>query len=139
MSEQPITRHGGSIVLCWLLILASVGYVAGRVFVQGRTAPSEPDNFQLELSSRLLVGQKVLMKDLDQAAQPANTTTQDVDVIAKSPEQKLRAAIVAGEVVSGEEALTRLRALRSDATTNKRWKPFTPMISKASRPSSAPR
>ncbi|MBC8106474.1 MAG: CPBP family intramembrane metalloprotease [Anaerolineae bacterium] len=117
MSDEPTSRPRGSTVLCWLLILASIGWVAGNVFVQRRAGLGKADNFQLELNSRILIGQKLLLKDLGQPVQPVDQMLRTLDAAATSPEQKLEAAIVAGELAGGEEALKRLESRRSDATT----------------------
>lgn len=103
--------------MCWLLILASIGWVAGRVFVQRRAGLGKTDSFQLELNARILIGQRLLLKDLKQPTQPVDQMMQTLDAAARSPEQQLEVAIASGELVGAEAAMKRLQSLRSDATT----------------------
>lgn len=117
MCDQPTPRPRGSTLLCWLLILACVGWVAGRVFMDGRSRHGKTDDFQFELNGRLLIGQKLLTKEIGQAAPPAADALRTLDASASSPQQKLRVAIAAGELVGAEEALLRLKSPGPATTT----------------------
>src|SRR5262245_19534871 len=90
-------------VICWIVILASAGYVAGRVFYQ-QTAPRQADSthpandLDLLLTSRVLVGQKQLLADFRQPSPPVHDSLKTLDAKVHSPDDELRAAIVAGEL-----------------------------------------
>jgi membrane protease YdiL (CAAX protease family) len=103
------------------VIIASVAYVMTRVQTQymergskttattkptTRGATSDSDNLDLRLQARLAVGSKAMLPK--QSDQDRAKLLKNVDSAAQTPEDKLRAAIVAGEVAGAGEALQRI-------------------------------
>ncbi|CAN5457684.1 hypothetical protein BH09PLA1_BH09PLA1_30330 [soil metagenome] len=103
--------------ISWLMILGSIGYLAGQVYTHKQAAAGRSDDFQLELTGRILVGQKLTLETLAQKQPSVRESMRSIDAGEKSLQQKLRLAIVAGELAGAEEAMKRVGELRSSAAT----------------------
>lgn len=126
MSEGPGLPNPGrssrSAIICWIVILVTIGYVAAGVFVRKSSRFDTADskrataNMDLELSARVLVGQKLLALAFNQQPISAREALATLDAKATSLNDKLHAAIVAGELAGGDNALERVRELRAATT-----------------------
>ena len=142
-AQAPRGRVGTFVA--WLLIIASVGYLAvGRAIYEwasrrtaaaARTGPADRDaepSFQLLLAGRYAVGAHALISTLEtartsgaataptaaSAKSPAVDLLAQVDTAAGAPDRgadHFRAAIVAGEIAGAEAALSRLAKLKPAA------------------------
>src|SRR5688572_1083308 len=102
MSDQPVAtspRGGFRAFVCWIVIVVSIGYVAGRVYwrqVAGRAPTAEQlgqnSYLDLELSARVLVGQKQLAVDLEQPATAAQDAFPALEGKARTPGERVRVA-----------------------------------------------
>jgi membrane protease YdiL (CAAX protease family) len=135
LPPAPHPRRGRiGTLIAWLLIIASVGYLAvGRAVYERAAAPPDHDpepSFQVLFVGRYAVGVHALTSALGgpgtpraatgpatvPARSPAADLLPQVDAAAEaapSPGNRLRAAIVAGEVAGADAALKRLES--SDA------------------------
>lgn len=119
---QPGSRV--SAIVCWIAILGTIGLVAGRIFVKRNAPPpveddesAEVSDVQLEMSARLLLGQKQMAIDLNQPTNAAHNSLRSLDQRSRTRIDKLRAAIVAAELEGAEATKRRLDVLQSRATT----------------------
>ncbi len=114
-SERPPSARLFRALVAWLVIAASVAYVMINV-IRGQSvaaAPSGTNDVQILLIGRLLVTSSAV--SAGGASTKSSLLTTDprqamakLDQLAKTPDQKLNAAIVAGEIDSGAEALRRI-------------------------------
>jgi membrane protease YdiL (CAAX protease family) len=137
-APQPANSHFLSYFISWTIIIACVGFVMVRVngAMMARSAheraaatrptsrvstlpaaaeanASDKDNLDLRLISRYVVGARSLLPQ--QNAKDAAGLLKQVDTVAKTREDRVRAAIVAGEVAGAGEALQRLDEIDSGA------------------------
>ncbi len=106
------------IFVSWIVILASVAFVAERYFARSQApvanaASSDPPVGQLLITSRYVVGAKAFWPAGKDPGAIFKMYMDQVDHFAKTPTDRLRVIPVAGELIGEEEALRRLDALRS--------------------------
>src|SRR5204863_6811365 len=105
-------------IVAWLVILSCVGYVVYKNTQASRKMADKEENptaaVQMKLLARTAMGVKALAHSTGttKPAMGMDTNTQELlksaDQIAKTPEEKLRTAIIAGELKGSAEALKRL-------------------------------
>jgi membrane protease YdiL (CAAX protease family) len=108
-------------VVAWLVILCCVGFVVYKNRQASEKLAEKEENptaaVQMKLLARTAMGVKALSArtSTTKPAMGVDNNAQEMlktaDEIAKTPEEKLRAAIIAGELKGSAEALRRLREL----------------------------
>ena len=118
----PYSRR--SLVLSWTIILLCVGFVVVGVNlapqIRGKSgkprrddAASVVSSAQLRSSARVAVAQNALLPQQKQQQQQSIVASSlaQLDELAQTPDDRLRVAIVAGELVGKEAALERINRL----------------------------
>lgn len=117
-SAPPTESLGNSkliAVLAWVVIWACLGFVAYANWRVARTAARvhATEDFQLQLSSRVALGEVRAFSAAPQLhAQVRSQVVGQLSGFAKTPGEKLRLAIMAGEVEGGKSALDKLEAVQ---------------------------
>lgn len=115
---QAPPRAGATVgvALAWLVIVATVLFVAGRVWLHSRTASAEraADEVALLMSARYTVGYHELFARVqdDQTQGSLSDAANSFVSSAHGPAEKLRAVMVLGELQGGPAALDELDAIR---------------------------
>jgi membrane protease YdiL (CAAX protease family) len=103
--------------IAWIVILASVALMAGTTYVESRKPPAPVQNparehsVQLQLVARSLV--YAHSQDPKTSAQATGILLAQMNQFARDPVDRLREAVVLGEVQGGKQALQSLDALGS--------------------------
>lgn len=116
-------------IVAWVIILLAVASVmVATVRAKQRLAAAGGDNIQMEFFGRYALGAKMLFTLAPSSAASLRDFMGAVDKLAKSPGDRLRAAIVSGEIVDRDEALQRIAALRGQAQANPVEKAESPAV-----------
>ncbi len=111
LPAEPRGQRGGMIVACAVIAMSVAAVLLGRDDDEGRARrerdPLKP-SMQFRLSARHALGTKLLFGEAQ--AKSLEPLLQQVLAAAKSPADRLRAAIVAGELKGSEAALERLES-----------------------------
>lgn len=126
LTASPAYRR--SVLLSWTVVFLAVGFVVLAVNALPQLKPSrktgaatQPMNLELRTAARYAVGAHALTKGfgaLDSkgaTSQPASALLDPVDRAAKTPEDRIRAATVAGEIEGRDAALSRLASIQVPA------------------------
>ena len=113
-TPQPPPRRAPTII-AWLVILAAAAYIITTTAIEKSRAPagSPTREFEFRIAARYAVGVARLFSALDTpgAAEQAASLLPQIDEAADTPGDRLRAAIVAGEIAGSDAANERLDQL----------------------------
>jgi membrane protease YdiL (CAAX protease family) len=120
ISYEPLPvyqRRGPNLVIiliCWTIILLIVGLAVVSNIDRTKTSAEKPeDNATMTAVAHCVVGAHALAGSADKSAQATvdGTLVAEMDMVAKSPADRLREAIVVGEIISSANSNTRLDSL----------------------------
>jgi len=109
-------------LIAWLVILASAGAMFGLTWRSYRQASSvsvkdaDVRQMQILIASRYAVGAHHLIGILGQKNDNIQKLTDELDGVAKEPQEKVQTAIAAGEIQDSAAALKRLNAIDASAS-----------------------
>lgn len=103
-------------IICWLVIVAcTLTVVITTIAAKRQKGPVTRDNFQQVLQARYAVGLKALFGPM---LAPRDQLMSSFDDSAKTSQAQVRAAIMAGELLDSEEALSRLARVKPSPEVN---------------------
>jgi membrane protease YdiL (CAAX protease family) len=116
VAPQPVRGERLGTVLAWVIILAAAGFIVAATALEKRAQPAGAramGDISFRIAARYAVGVHHTIGRLQPAGapSPAQSLLPEVDAAANTPDEKVEAAIVAGEIAGAPAATERLDKL----------------------------